>query len=79
MSKEPKEFLQVERLNGKLQSFSYSLAKAATSKEVALRLNERINFQRKFGAALASSELADEEIKVRKGVRGGVEGWDGME
>ncbi|KAL3930675.1 MAG: hypothetical protein SGPRY_001437 [Prymnesium sp.] len=64
MSKEPKEFLQVERLNGKLQSFSYSLAKAATSKEVALRLNERINFQRKFGAALASSELADEEIKA---------------
>ena len=64
VSKEPKEFLRVERLNGKLQSFNYSLTKAATSKDAALRTNERMNFERRFGATLAAAELSDETIEA---------------
>ena len=64
VSNEPKEFLQVERLNGKLQSFNYSLTKATTSKDAALRTNERMNFERRFGATLAAAELSDEAIEA---------------
>jgi len=64
ISREPKEFLKVQRLNGKLQSFNYSLAKAATSKEAALRANERLNFARRFGSALAAADLGDDAIQA---------------
>ena len=45
LSKEPKEYLKIERLNSKLLSFDYSLAKASVSKESALRTVERLSLE----------------------------------
>ena len=59
LSKEPKEYLKIERLNSKLLSFDYSLAKATISKEAALRDAERIGLERRFGAELLPSTAFD--------------------
>ena len=65
--KEPKEFLKIERLNEKLDSYDYSLAKATTSKEAALRSSERTAFARRLGSELSSFSLDAEAIrKIQK-------------
>ena len=51
MTKEPKEYLKIERLNAKLLSFDYSLAKATISKETALREAERLSLERRCAPA----------------------------
>ena len=62
LSKEPKEYLKIERLNSKLLSFDYSLAKATVSKEAALRTAEQIGLKRRFGAELASFGLESRAV-----------------
>ena len=62
VSKEPKEFLKVQRLNSKLRSFEYSLAKASVSKDAAMRSNERSVLERRFGAVVASMGLSSEVV-----------------
>mmetsp|Transcript_58854 Transcript_58854/g.110798 ORF Transcript_58854/g.110798 Transcript_58854/m.110798 type:complete len:1698 (+) Transcript_58854:62-5155(+) len=61
--KEPKEFLEIERLNDKLQSFDYSLTKAMTSKESALRANRKLSLQQRIGSELASFDLSADTVK----------------
>jgi len=68
MSKEPKEYLKVERLNNKLQSFDYSLGKATVSKESALRTSREQEFRRVWGAELASLDLTAKQLDaIEKG------------
>lgn len=64
LSKEPKEYLKIERLNAKLSSFDYSLAKATVSKESALRAAERIALERRFGAEIAAFGLDSEAVRA---------------
>mmetsp|Transcript_142085 Transcript_142085/g.250550 ORF Transcript_142085/g.250550 Transcript_142085/m.250550 type:complete len:756 (-) Transcript_142085:184-2451(-) len=61
--KEPKEFLEIERLNDKLQSFDYSLTKAMISKESALRANRKLSLQQRIGSELASFDLSADTVK----------------
>ena len=58
VSREPKEYLKIERLNAKLDSYDYSLAKATVSRDSAMRDNSRREFGRRFGAELAALELS---------------------
>merc|ERR1740139_1307336 len=63
LSKEPKEYLAIERLNAKLQSFDYSFAKATTSKETALRASERLALERRFGSEVSAMGLETEAVR----------------
>jgi len=56
-STDPKEYLKIERLNEKLESFDYSLQKAVVSKKAASRQQQKLSFNRRFGAELASFNL----------------------
>lgn len=64
LSKEPKEYLKIERLNSKLLSFDYSLAKATVSKESALRDAERLALKRRFGAEVAAMGLDSASVRA---------------
>lgn len=48
---EPQEFLKVERLNDRLESYVYSISKAASGKAAALAARRSRDFERRFGAA----------------------------
>jgi len=61
-SKEPKQFLKIERINDKLESFNFSLTKATESSQQALTENKRMKFQRKYGDQLLS-QLSDSKIQ----------------
>lgn len=63
LTNEPKEFLKVERLNDKLQSFTYSMEKASTGKATALRRSRQRSFARSFGAELAAMDLTTTQLK----------------
>lgn len=63
LGKEPKEYLAIERLNAKLQSFDYSFAKATTSKETALRASERLSLERRFGSEVSAMGLETEAVR----------------
>ena len=63
LGKEPKEYLAIERLNAKLQSFDYSFAKATASKESALRASERLALERRFGAEVSAMGLESEVVR----------------
>ena len=64
MTKEPKEYLKIERLNARFASFDYSLSKAVVSKESALRDAERRSLERRFGAEVAAMGLTSEQVKA---------------
>jgi hypothetical protein len=64
LSKEPKEYLKIERLNAKLASFDYSFQKATVSKESALRASERQALERRFGAEVADMTLDSETVRA---------------
>jgi hypothetical protein len=55
-----KEYLQIERINDKLDSYSYSLARATNGGAKATLLARRTAFQRRFGAEIAS--LSDSQL-----------------
>lgn len=59
---EPEEFLTIERLNDKLESYEYSFNKASVSKTAALRPQVLKALQRRFGIDLASFDLDSETI-----------------
>jgi signal peptide peptidase SppA len=63
LGKEPKEYLVIERLNAKLQSFDYSFAKATASKETALRASERLALERRFGSEVSAMGLETETVR----------------
>jgi len=64
---EPKEYLDVERLNEKLSSYEYSLQKATISKEAALRSNELAQLERRLGRELRSFALsADAVLRIAR-------------
>ena len=63
-AKEPKEYLKVERLNAKFDSFDYSLTKAVVSKDSALRDAERTVLERRFGAEVAAMGLSSDEVQA---------------
>ena len=72
LGKEPKEYLAIERLNAKLQSFDYSFAKAATSKEKALLASERLALDRRFGLEVSAMGLETEAVReIAKAEHGG--------
>jgi signal peptide peptidase SppA len=50
----PKEYLKIERLNDRLQSYSYSLQKATEGQSSALSSNRKVEFARRFGQELAA-------------------------
>jgi len=56
----PAEFLKVERLNDRFDSFAYSLEKATVSPAIALAAARRRDLQRRFGAEIGN--LSDESI-----------------
>merc|ERR1740130_2673456 len=64
LSKEPREFLKIERLNAKLASFDYSFTKATASKETALRASERLALERRFGAEVSAMGLETEAVRA---------------
>eukprot|EP00967_Tisochrysis_lutea_P108155 scaffold167392_cov31-Tisochrysis_lutea.AAC.1 len=64
LSKEPKEFLSIERLNNKLQSFDYSFEKATISREAALRSARETSFRRTWAAELAALELDSKQLEA---------------
>ena len=64
VSKEPKEYLKIERLNTKLASFDFSIAKATVSRESALRAAERQALERRFGAEVASFGLTSTAVRA---------------
>ena len=72
-SGEPKEYLTIERLNSKLQSFEYSFEKASVSKASALRTRGSQELERKFGNELAAfgldSETVEQVFKAAKSYR----------
>ena len=49
VSAEPKEYLQIEKLNSKLESYEYSFRKASISKSSALRIRGKQEIERQFG------------------------------
>ena len=57
VSNEPKEFLQIERLNEKLNSFEYSFRKVSTSPGSALRVKTKADIERQLGAEFQSFNL----------------------
>eukprot|EP00427_Karlodinium_veneficum_P040771 CAMPEP_0169266856 /NCGR_PEP_ID=MMETSP1016-20121227/46712_1 /TAXON_ID=342587 /ORGANISM="Karlodinium micrum, Strain CCMP2283" /LENGTH=616 /DNA_ID=CAMNT_0009350973 /DNA_START=78 /DNA_END=1928 /DNA_ORIENTATION=- len=64
---EPEEFLKIERLNDKLESYAYSFEKATASKTAALRNLKAQSLKRRFGADFASFGLSADSIrKVEK-------------
>merc|ERR1719310_2024474 len=64
---EPKEYLEIERLNDKLDSFEYSFRKASISRASALRARGRAEIERQFGAEFAAFGLDGQTIdKVLK-------------
>jgi signal peptide peptidase SppA len=63
LGKEPKEYLVIERLNAKLQSFDYSFAKATASKDSALRASERLALERRFGSEVGAMGLETEAVR----------------
>lgn len=63
ITKEPEEFLKIERLNEKLESFDYSLTKATMSPEAALRQKEKLSLQRRLGKELASFDLGAKAVR----------------
>jgi hypothetical protein len=60
---EPLEYLKVQRLNDKLDSFRYSLQKAEEGPRAALRERRRREFRRAFGTELEQS-LSDKQVKL---------------
>ncbi|EOD30496.1 hypothetical protein EMIHUDRAFT_456568 [Emiliania huxleyi CCMP1516] len=54
---EPKEYLQIEKLNEKLTSFEYSLRKASVSPASATRERARQSLARQFGSEFAAFGL----------------------
>ena len=54
---EPKEYLQIEKLNEKLTSFEYSLRKASVSPASAKRERARQSLARQFGSEFAAFGL----------------------
>ena len=54
---EPKEFLKIEKLNSKLDSYEYSFRKASLSKASALRARARSELEKKLGAEFAAFGL----------------------
>ena len=69
----PKEYLQIERLNTKLQSFEYSFTKASISKASALRTRSKQEIERQFGAEFEGfgldSETVEKVFKAAKAYR----------
>ena len=59
----PKEYLQIERLNTKLQSFEYSFTKASISKASALRTRSKQEIERQFGAEFEGFGLDAETVE----------------
>jgi hypothetical protein len=64
MLKEPKEFLKIELLNNKLQSFDYSFDKATISKESALRASREVSFRRVWAAELSNLGLNSKQLEA---------------
>ena len=62
LSKEPREFLKIERLNTKLNSFNYSLEKATVSKDSALRRKQRQDLEQRLGAELVAAQLPAKSV-----------------
>lgn len=57
MTNEPKEFLEIERLNEKLTSFEFSFRKAETSAGSALRVKTKADIERQLGKEFQSFGL----------------------
>ena len=57
MTNEPKEYLEIERLNEKLQSFEFSFQKASVSSASALRKKTKADIERQLGAEFSSFGL----------------------
>eukprot|EP00966_Prymnesium_polylepis_P293898 6787644-Prymnesium_polylepis.1 len=62
MTNDPKEYLQIEKLNDKLTSFEYSFQKASTSKVSALRAKSKADVERQFGAEFQAFNLDQEKV-----------------
>eukprot|EP00469_Lotharella_globosa_P004874 CAMPEP_0167797890 /NCGR_PEP_ID=MMETSP0111_2-20121227/15950_1 /TAXON_ID=91324 /ORGANISM="Lotharella globosa, Strain CCCM811" /LENGTH=649 /DNA_ID=CAMNT_0007692135 /DNA_START=12 /DNA_END=1961 /DNA_ORIENTATION=+ len=62
----PKQYLKIERLDDKLESFDYSLTRATKGLKRATDELNRYNFARKFGQGTASRLSGDELEKVAK-------------
>jgi len=57
---EPLEFLKIERLNDKLDSFRYSLQKADQGKRLALTEKKRRDFERTYN--IQTAHLSDQQV-----------------
>ena len=64
MTNEPKEFLEIEKLNDKLRSFEYSFDKASTSQASALRSKSKADVERQFGAEFTAFNLEKEKVDM---------------
>lgn len=64
VSKEPQEFLKIELLNKKLQSFDYSFDKATVSKESAIRASREASFRRVWAAELSNLGLSSKQLEA---------------
>lgn len=58
----PKEYLEIEKLNSKLESYEFSFTKASISKSSALRKRGRQEIERQFGATFESFGLDTETV-----------------
>lgn len=81
---EPLEYLKIERLNDKLESFRYSLLKADQGKRAALTEKKRRDFERTYGIQTAHltdkqvSDLAAADTKFREADERSVEAIDAV-